>query len=437
MTLGMIRFLLESLPGVEMDAVVLDEHVTDPLQVVLDQLSAERQGPIMIVGLEKAVHSDQPEHPVLFNLNLSRPEWPRKLPRPVVLWVPEYVLALLGREAPDFLDWRSDTVYFLEQPALPQASPELWMDILWDRMPEPLRRQRIEELRSRILQWGEKSDPLTYSGWLRELGDHLSILGDFKEAERQYLAGLAAAEAAGEGPTLSLFYARLHKLCNNQGRDSESVEYLQKFFETGGASLDEPKEAIFASIISTIHDPEQDDLTEENLRLLLDYFRQTNNWEAASSLLYSLGFLLFRRGKITEAEHVLLEALEIEDRWGRSSDMGEQLRLLGDIYIAKGDLERAEGVLMQSLAIGQELGNRMGVASSYLDLGSLFKLRGDLNEAADALTKANAIFSEIGASPRRELAEKLLQELTLATQVSPSEVSEDTALGSGATTEPH
>ncbi len=66
----------------------------------------------MVLGLEESNDPSDAEHPVLWTLNLSRPDWPQKLPRPVVLWVPEYMLGLLEWEAPDFLDWRSDTMNF-------------------------------------------------------------------------------------------------------------------------------------------------------------------------------------------------------------------------------------------------------------------------------------------------------------------------------------
>ncbi|HEV7515230.1 MAG TPA: hypothetical protein VGR07_02915, partial [Thermoanaerobaculia bacterium] len=83
---------------------MLDEHTTLPLDEILAQVSSEAQGPVMVLGLEWSCPSDATYHPVLERLNLSRPRWPIELPRPVVFWVPEYMLGLLGREAPDFLD---------------------------------------------------------------------------------------------------------------------------------------------------------------------------------------------------------------------------------------------------------------------------------------------------------------------------------------------
>lgn len=388
----------------------------------------------MIIGLEEAVRSDQSEHPVLFNLNLSRPEWPRRLPRPIVLWVPEYVLALLGREAPDFLDWRSDTVYFLEPATLGMMplSLEQWMSELWDRMPESLRRERIAELRSRLSEGDSKErvDVAAYYDWVLELGDHLSALGSLEEAEDCYIEALENRQFALDKTSLVSIYRRLGLVYDKQGRETDSSEYYRKAARAG----DEMEEFVPAmdALRRFFEDATQVDQAEEGLRLSLDVFRQQNNFKGISTALSGLGALSVNRGRLEEAERMLLEALEIEGRWGSSLRMVDQLRTLGILYLRRGDLKRAEEVFVRGLAIGKELGDRMGVARTNLHLSQLFKLQGNLDKAVDALRGAHIIFSEIGASSMRELAEQQLRELTA--QTSPSESAEgDTA----ADTEPN
>ena len=109
---ALILHLAESMPGVTLQTIPLDEKTTDPLAEIERQTDSAGTGPIMLVGLENAVSSSAGDHPVLRTLNLRREEWARKVPHPVVLWIPAYVLGLLGRAAPDFLDCRRDTLHF-------------------------------------------------------------------------------------------------------------------------------------------------------------------------------------------------------------------------------------------------------------------------------------------------------------------------------------
>ena len=114
----LIAMLSEAMPGVTLHTVSIGAKSIDPLEEALAQLPGEPAGTVMFLGLEKAVPSTVTDHPILQSLNLRREEWPAQLPCPVVFWVPEYVAGLLGRKAPDFFDWRSDTVHF---PALTEA----------------------------------------------------------------------------------------------------------------------------------------------------------------------------------------------------------------------------------------------------------------------------------------------------------------------------
>lgn len=52
MNRDLIRWLKESMPGIEIRTAELDSGTTDVLQTVLTQLGPSGDGPIMIVGLE-------------------------------------------------------------------------------------------------------------------------------------------------------------------------------------------------------------------------------------------------------------------------------------------------------------------------------------------------------------------------------------------------
>lgn len=196
----LIASLDESMPWLGIAAVELEAGTEDMLAEVLARLPPDREGAAMVTGLERSVPSSEGDHPVLRTLNLSRPEWPRRLARPVVLWVPEYLLPLLAREAPDFLDWRSDTLHF---PALTDRehvaldSRPHWGQASGDMTVEQ-RGARIEELRARLATPWSPSDLLARSArfdWFLELGDQLRILGEIEEAMCLYRQALGLSES--------------------------------------------------------------------------------------------------------------------------------------------------------------------------------------------------------------------------------------------------
>jgi len=161
----MIGRLRRAMPGVELDRIEVSPRTTDLLAEVLAQ-APQARGPILITGLERVISEDQSRHPMLETLNIQRPEWPRRVTQPVVLWIPELLLSFLEHEAPDFLDWRSDTVHF------PSSEDEQSLLI---------RRDRVAELKRRLAESGPSQDRavlVARADWLFELARELEGIGE-------------------------------------------------------------------------------------------------------------------------------------------------------------------------------------------------------------------------------------------------------------------
>ncbi len=67
------------------------------------QVNLGDTAPLLISGLEKTIISSD-YHPLLQNINLGR-KYLADMRRLSILLVPEYLLPLIGRYAPDFRDW--------------------------------------------------------------------------------------------------------------------------------------------------------------------------------------------------------------------------------------------------------------------------------------------------------------------------------------------
>ncbi len=91
--------------------VELKEPVSSLRRAVLQALESDKadyagKRAIMVFGFEHSVPSDGPA-PALDELNQSRENFPKSFSGPVLIWLPDYALTRLAREAPDFWGWRS------------------------------------------------------------------------------------------------------------------------------------------------------------------------------------------------------------------------------------------------------------------------------------------------------------------------------------------
>jgi len=225
----------------------------DILGEVAQQLSEGPSGPIMLTGLEQSVPSGRKDHPILEKLNLSRPQWPRRVARPVVFWIPDYLLGLLGRFAPDFLDWRSDTVHFptLSENGIADFERMAISGGMDDSLPLELRMERVEELQSRIRGHAASSDPVTQSAtvdWWLELANHVGALGRFHEAREYNQKALTLCEKLfnPDHPKVALCLNNLGVVLQDLGNLNEAKECYERALQIDEAANgpDHPKVAI-------------------------------------------------------------------------------------------------------------------------------------------------------------------------------------------------
>ena len=67
---------------------------------------------VFVTGLEYGIPYDQPNARILAELNLGRDAFPRDVPHPLVIWLPDYAVTAVARFAPDFWAWRSGVFEF-------------------------------------------------------------------------------------------------------------------------------------------------------------------------------------------------------------------------------------------------------------------------------------------------------------------------------------
>ena len=402
----MIRLLQESLPSAHLDTVELGDSVENPLDSIVERSTRETEGPLMILGLERSNPSALPDHPVLFALNLSRPEWPRRLPVPVVFWVPEYLLGLLEREAPDFMDWRSDTVFFPEpvEEDLVPLDARLWGGGGDRSMPEPQRRARMEELRSRLVGQAESEDPIVLAArasWLSELGQHALLLGELADAERFFREALAIGERLGRPDLVAPLYSSLGAVLESRGRLDEAEEMVR--LAIAKRSGNEAELAVNYGNLGIILS-RQGRLSEAEIlfREALVFHSRMGDSEGTARDLLNLARVSLELGNLADAEPSLLKGLVTYVKIGNRQGMATGFRDLAFLLTEKGDLQQAESLLREAMALSRQLGDRAGVADLYQGLGLVHARRGETAEAREAWTRARDLYSEMGMTRHLE-----------------------------------
>jgi len=215
----LITNLAASMPAADIRCVQLEPDDTDVLSAAQSAIGDERPAALMIIGVERLLADPSHAAAVCSDLNLRRTEWLQRVPVPVALWVPKRFAGSLTRGAPDFLDWRSDTIEFPEEARLPhRARTERdWLRGLDPRLDEAQRRQRVEELRARIAAAREHladGEVLRHVlQWWDELAEHLVLLGEPTEALRIYTKEvLPVYERLGDGRGLAITRTNLAAL---------------------------------------------------------------------------------------------------------------------------------------------------------------------------------------------------------------------------------
>jgi tetratricopeptide (TPR) repeat protein len=358
----LITLLGEALPGTKLQTVKLKPESTDILDEIQKQLNGKVSGPVMIVGLDEVLSSDTTRHPILNSLNLRRPDWPQIVPQPVVFWVPEYLLGILARNAPDFLDWRSDTLHF------PDVGPEqlqtlqsaVWNGGLDTRIPAAARLERIKELESRIAANEHSHDNVIRAAvfnWLNELGWHFEFLGRVKKALICFEKCLSYSRDINDLFAEGIALCNLGSIHINLGDIEKSIEYSQR-------------------------------------ALWID--RKVGSRSGEGACLGNLGNAYFELGDMIRAreyyEQQLLLCREIGDKVGESNALGN----LGNISSRLRNAQMAIEYYDQVLAIDQEIGDRQGEAFALGNLGITYGKLGDLRKALQFQEQSLAITRDIG-----------------------------------------
>lgn len=406
------------MPGVDIETVTLDEKIDHPLDAVLARVDRSKTGPVMIVGLERAVPSNATEHPVLAALNLSRPDWVNELPRPLVFWVPDYLLGMMGREAPDFLDWRSDTLFFPDSLGedLLSLDSNVWLSEASLSMSEVRRRARIEELSSRIALGGDSQDPVILAAraeWLAELGQHFMLLNEWPAARESLLRSLEIERKLERREEIAYIMGDIATLDLELGEMKKAEDGFKEAISASRKIGSRRSEVISLAHLALLkfrtgHFEE----AEQFCRKALNIAESLGINDIESSLYNLMLTIRLGQGDIPAARSVAEKVLSMLPQGDTSLIRSDLLRNLGTLSSLAGDLARAKKYYEEAVAITRLMGDRQGLAHSLVNLGILHLRSERMKDAEGPLRQARDLYDQLKDTAGIERADKLLRQLS-------------------------
>jgi len=201
--------------------------------------AAPGQGhPLFVYGLENVMSSTDP-YRALGQLNERRGRY-QQLARPVVFWVPEYVLRLIATKAPDLWAWRSGVYEFAADRATVGEMYTREMAVPFHEMTNLTHDEK--EVRIRLLMallddyhGDDATTSAARSNVQYKLGDIYGELGQYAQAEQLYRQSLAAKEALGDRRGVAVTQHALANLSRLRGDYAQAEQLYHQSLATAEA----------------------------------------------------------------------------------------------------------------------------------------------------------------------------------------------------------
>ena len=412
-----IGALRERLPQMRVQQITF----TEPLTHLLDELRLRIAEPtpdaIFVVGLENSVSVTQQAGniPFVANLNAARNSFPRYIPCPLVLWIPEYVLTAIMKGAPDFFSVRSGVYQFedVSEDAKAFSTSDAHNDAL-DTQQQlshtqeekiiPLSAEqweRVEHLQALLHEAqslpSDRRDLKMEARLLNQIGSAYSNMGRNEEAEQAQNQSLVIYceldDVRGQAETLNY----LGRIYRHQGLFSNSEEAHRRSLALSRKINDSRREASSLNYLGrTLRYQNRLDEAADAHRSGLVLYHARNDYNDIARTLNHLGNTLRQAKRPEEAEVQHQEALAMWRRIGNRDGEAKTLNYLGIVYRYQQRYKEAEDAYRESLRIKRELKDLPGQAAVLENLAALRAIQGDISGALDFANQSLPVRQQIG-----------------------------------------
>ena len=386
--------------------VVLKEPVSSLRRAILKALEAEKSLPedkqvIMVFGFENSMPSDGLA-PALDELNQSRENFPRDISGPLLIWLPDYALTRLAREAPDFWGWRSGVFEFYPELRLMASIEKTTMqDAMTDRLSLDEKRERAAALEGLIedyheLQRGNRENQ-ALAAVLHSQGIIRFQLGEYTEAKRLYQESLKISQDLGDKRSVSRSLHQLGTLAHATGNLDEAKKLYQQSLKIKNDLGDKNGVSTSLHQLGTLAYATGDlDEARKLYQQSMKIDQELGDKSGVSKSLHQQGMLAQAMGDLAKARKLYQQSLKIKNDLGDKNGVSTSLHQLGTLAYATGDLDEARRLNLESMKISQDLGNKSGISMSLHQLGMLAQAEGNLDEARMLYQESLKISQDLG-----------------------------------------
>jgi tetratricopeptide (TPR) repeat protein len=372
---------------------------------------------IFLYGIEHSIRSADSHEPILSYLNMNRERFQQKLPYALLIWLPEYALVALSRQAADFWAWRSG---FYELASQPDSARELLDPIHRLRhssssLSGVAKRENLALFRGLLADYAELErghhELLVEHRILMKIGLLHQEIGEYVEARQSFVASLSIAqELSSESLALSVKH-RLGRLAQIRGDYPESLRIFTENLHLARASQNNSQVPIALYQLGRL-EQEYGDLDKAKALLVeaLEIRRATQHALGTALSLIQLGKLEEKKHHHGDAQRFFKESLKISRDHGLSSTISQSLDSLAMVKRHTGDLYEAQRLIESSIKIRRESRDRFGESFSLTSLGVVKYELGYYEEAKELLKQSLKIKREI-SDPKGEML--VLQRLAI------------------------
>jgi len=388
-------------------------------QVLLNALAdAPADAPVFVYGLETLLPSRDED---LQFRTIQELNWRRNLysqiNRNLVIWLPDYALTLLARQAPDFYDWHSGVFEF----AVPESEKlGLIRQSLSTLDGGPV--QAVDHLSLKDKQqWigalnglldETPKNTIEYGKILDHLGSFHYSFGRYHEAFKYYKKSLDQFQKLDakiyEGQELNNIAQVLFVLSNQDDALKYAEAALKVFQET-----DNPSGAgNVLNLISNIYFNQYNyPLAMDACQQALVSFGSVKDGDGRGATLNNIAIILLNRREYSKSFKKANQALHIFQGNGNKRGQGVTFSTIGTIYYSTGELENAKNAFEQALLIERDLGYRYGLCPTLFNLGSIHRQQGNLAAANRAWLEVYQIAKQDGDVEALQALDKLAKDL--------------------------
>ena len=388
--------------------VVLKEPVSSLRRAALVSLElgkyeAQAKRAIQVFGFERSIPSKGPA-PALDELNQSRENFPKSFSGPFLIWLPDYALTRLAREAPDFWGWRSGVFEFSpERKLMDFVERSIIQDEQGDRLSLAEKIERGKALDGLIgdyreMQRGERENR-AFADVLRRQGDLRYLLGEYDDARRMYEESLKISEDIGNKNGVAAALHQIGMISQQIGSFDEarrmydeSLKVSREVGNKGGMAATLHQMGNLAYVIGDLNGARC--MYDESLKKKL----VIGNKRSIAATLHQIGIMAKDAGDLDEARRLYNDSLKISRELGDKGGIAITLHQIGIMAKDAGDLDEARRLYNEGFELYQDLGDKRGMAFSLAQLALLEEQQGNVQAAIDLTSQSLSIFEQIGAN---------------------------------------